>query len=299
MPKPSAPSLNALRVFDVAARADSFKQAAQQLGVTQAAVTRQIQALERQLDMSLFHRDNRVHSLTPAGLELAPQLESIFKQLDNTLARARHINDNNTTTLTIAIATSRLRFWLNQQLNDFQSLYPHIQLNFVSCDEYLTPNSAAKLATQLQHDSIDLLVTVGDIKDNHIKSHNLQPVTLVPCAFSDDPEQLWRKPWLVDQSNKTHLRLLKEHGQKLKKTPFIHCDDTQMALELVNSQNRVCLIDSRYQHAPSFPKVNCFNDCAVNTSDNVKLYYRKRRQQSVALVAFIKWLQLISANEAS
>ncbi|HAR56965.1 MAG TPA: hypothetical protein DCR58_09315, partial [Idiomarina baltica] len=56
-------SLNALRVFDVAARAGTFKQAAQQLGVTQAAVTRQIQTLENQLGMRLFQRDNRVHAL--------------------------------------------------------------------------------------------------------------------------------------------------------------------------------------------------------------------------------------------
>ncbi|MFP3526601.1 LysR family transcriptional regulator, partial [Pantoea sp. SIMBA_072] len=43
------PSLNALRVFDVAARSGSFKQASQELGVTQSAVTRQIQTLEEQL----------------------------------------------------------------------------------------------------------------------------------------------------------------------------------------------------------------------------------------------------------
>lgn len=69
MKKAKFPSLNALRVFDVAARSGSFKQAAQQLGVTQSAVTRQIQALEEQLDMRLFQRDNRVHSLTPVALE--------------------------------------------------------------------------------------------------------------------------------------------------------------------------------------------------------------------------------------
>ena len=145
MKKAKFPSLNALRVFDVAARSGSFKQAAQQLGVTQSAVTRQIQALEEQLDMRLFQRDNRVHSLTPVALELAPQIEQIFDQLERAIERTRSLSDNTTTQLTVAISSERFRFWLADKLEDFHALYPHIQLNFTRCADYFAGEHAARM----------------------------------------------------------------------------------------------------------------------------------------------------------
>ncbi|WP_404402888.1 LysR family transcriptional regulator [Idiomarina seosinensis] len=295
MAKKPAPSLNALRVFDVAARSPSFKQAAQQLGVTQAAVTRQIQTLEKQLDMSLFQRDNRVHCLTPAGLELAPQLEVIFRQLDQTLERARHLNDNSMTSLTIAIASVRLRFWLTQQLDDFQSLYPHVQLNFVRCDEFLSAASAAELSSRLQHDGIDLAIAAGTINDKHISEQRLAPVQLVPCSVGIDNEELvWQTPWLVDRDSPNHLAYQKQYQPQFKSTKLIHCNDSQIALELIQSQARVTLVDASYCRADNFPALHPWDNLNLVTKPELKLFYRKRRQQSVALVAFIKWLQMIT-----
>lgn len=294
MSRKAAPSLNALRVFDVAARCQSFKQAAQQLGVTQAAVTRQIQALEKQLEMTLFHRDNRVHALTPAGLELAPQLESIFKQLDQTLERAKHLSDNNTTTLTVAIATARLRFWLNQQLDDFQSLYPHVQLNFVTCSDVPDAEQTAQLAARLSHDSVDLVIAAATLRDKNISSQTLGEIELVPVSAEAEPARLWQLPWLINKDNVSHQRFLKEHTTELKQTYLVHCDDTLMALELLQSQPRVTLIDKRYTQSPQFPALQVFNEFAQPLKPQLSVFYRKRRQQSVALVAFTQWLQLIS-----
>ena len=294
MAKKPSPSLNALRVFDVAARCASFKQAAQQLGVTQAAVTRQIQALEQQLEMTLFHRDNRVHSLTPAGLELAPQLESIFKQLDQTLDRARQLSDNNTTTLTVAIATARLKFWLNQQLADFQSLYPHIQLNFVGCSESPDAAEAAELTANLTHDSLDLVIAAAQIRDQHIGRHPLGEITLLPCSNEQDEQRLWQTPWLVNRDSPNQSAYLKHYASNLRATPVIHSNDTLMALELTQSQPRVALVDQRYSQSPHFPSLTLFPQFATTTKPELAVFYHKRRQQSVALVAFTKWLQLIS-----
>ena len=290
----TSPSLNALRVFDVAARCASFKQAAQQIGVTQAAVTRQIQALEKQLDMTLFHRDNRVHSLTPAGLELAPQLESIFKQLDQTLQRARHLTDNNTTTLTVAIATARLRFWLNQQLADFQSLYPHIQLNFVACSETPSAEECAQLAERLCHDSVDVVIAAATLRDKHINARSLVDICLVPVAAQSEEARLWQLPWLVNKDSSSHQQYLKQHAKELNTTAFIHCDDTLMALELLNSQPRIALVDQQFCKSPQFPALTLFEQHQWVSKTGLSAFYRKRRRQSVALVAFTQWLQLIS-----
>ncbi|HEX7945571.1 MAG TPA: LysR family transcriptional regulator, partial [Phenylobacterium sp.] len=72
MPDPLASiPLSAIRVFEAAARLMSFTRAAQELGMTQAAVSWQVKALERRLDQPLFLRLPREVALTPAGERLA------------------------------------------------------------------------------------------------------------------------------------------------------------------------------------------------------------------------------------
>src|ERR1044071_7756726 len=63
--------LSAIRVFEAAARLGSFTRAARELGISQAAVSWQVKALERRLDQPLFRRLPREVSLTPAGERLA------------------------------------------------------------------------------------------------------------------------------------------------------------------------------------------------------------------------------------
>src|SRR5215510_11410195 len=63
--------LGAIRVFEAAARLGSFTAAAGELGMTQAAVSWQVKALEKRLDQALFRRLPREVQLTPAGERLA------------------------------------------------------------------------------------------------------------------------------------------------------------------------------------------------------------------------------------
>src|SRR5215475_10363584 len=63
--------LSAIRVFEAAARLGSFTRAAEELGMTQAAVSWQVKALERRLDQPLFRRLPREVVLTPSGERLA------------------------------------------------------------------------------------------------------------------------------------------------------------------------------------------------------------------------------------
>ena len=79
------PPLQNLRVFQVAARELSFKQAASELNVTPSAVSHQIKALEEQLQFTLFRRLNRALKLTPAGEELLEALDLHLSQLQRAL----------------------------------------------------------------------------------------------------------------------------------------------------------------------------------------------------------------------
>ena len=61
------PPLNALRSFEAAARYESFTRAAEELHVTQGAVSQQVKALETQLGLKLFNRERQRLKITPAG----------------------------------------------------------------------------------------------------------------------------------------------------------------------------------------------------------------------------------------
>lgn len=66
------PSLNGLKVFEVAARHLNFRLAAEELGVTQGAVAQQIRALEAELGVKLFERLPRMLALTGEGRPISP-----------------------------------------------------------------------------------------------------------------------------------------------------------------------------------------------------------------------------------
>ena len=75
------PPLSAIRVFEAAARLENFTAAAQELGMTQAAVSYQVKLLEERLGISLFQRTGRKVALTEKGREIAPILTRAFDQM--------------------------------------------------------------------------------------------------------------------------------------------------------------------------------------------------------------------------
>ena len=87
------PPPNGLVVFEAAARHLNFTRAARELGVTQAAVSRQIQGLEDHLGVALFRRRPRALSLTPPGQRLQAAVTMGLEHIANTameLRQARH-----------------------------------------------------------------------------------------------------------------------------------------------------------------------------------------------------------------
>ncbi len=120
------PPLNALRVFRHAAENLSFKETAEQLHVTQAAVSQQIRLLESQLDRQLFRRLNREVSLTPDGQQLLPFVQRGFNALEEGIASLQQDPDPNL--LTISALPSFASRWLMPNLGDFQRQYPQLNI---------------------------------------------------------------------------------------------------------------------------------------------------------------------------
>ena len=120
------PSLNGLRAFEAAARHLSFTKAAEELNVTQTAISHQIKRLEEELGLRLFIRQNRALTLTNEGREYLPGIRAAFQDLR--LATERLKRRENENVLTVSTLTSLAAKWLMPRLSKFQELHPSIDV---------------------------------------------------------------------------------------------------------------------------------------------------------------------------
>jgi LysR family glycine cleavage system transcriptional activator len=124
------PALSALRTFEAAARHLSFTRAADELHVTQAAVSHQIKALEEDLGVRLFPRLNRRLLLTDEGQLLMPAVRRAFDELAAGVERVRERRCGGT--LTISSTPSIAANWLASRLGRFQALRPEFEIRLMA-----------------------------------------------------------------------------------------------------------------------------------------------------------------------
>ena len=129
----SLPPLATLRAFEAAARHQSFKQAASELGVTPTAVSHQIRLLEETLGVRLFDRKPRQVVLTDVGQELYPVLRDGFSSFAGAIDRIR--NRPVSRSMTVSVIPSFAAKWLLPRLPRFQSAHPDIHLRLHTSPE--------------------------------------------------------------------------------------------------------------------------------------------------------------------
>lgn len=125
------PPMNALKVFEVAARHLSFSKAAEELFVTQGAVSKQIQSLEQYLEQPLFHREKGRLSLTDAGKLYLPTISEAMDNIQSTTALIKQ-SVANSNALLINTTPSFSTLWLIPQLNNIKAQFPDLTLQVTS-----------------------------------------------------------------------------------------------------------------------------------------------------------------------
>lgn len=120
------PPLNALRGFEAAARLGSFHKAAEELHLTQSAISQQIRSLETFLEQPLFFRSGRSVALTDAGHDLYGTTQSMLQQLSVGIRRLEQYRKPNQ--LVVNTTPAFARHWLLPRLGDFNRQHPEIDL---------------------------------------------------------------------------------------------------------------------------------------------------------------------------
>ncbi|MDC6129167.1 MULTISPECIES: LysR family transcriptional regulator [Burkholderia] len=147
--RPNLP-LNALRAFESSSRHLSFTRAAQELNVTQAAVSQQVRALEERLGVSLFKRLPRGLAVTDEGLALRPVLSDAFDRIESVLRQFEggHFHE----VLTVGAVGTFAVGWLMPRLRSFHALHPFVELRL------MTNNNLVDLAAE----GLDCAIRFGD-----------------------------------------------------------------------------------------------------------------------------------------
>lgn len=205
------PPLKSLRAFEAAGRHLSFTRAADELFVTQAAISHQIKALEEYLGLPLFIRQNRKLLLTDEGQNYWPKIRDMFEGL--TIATEQLKSQLAGGPLTVSVVPTFATSWLIPRLSDFNKAYPDIEVRLKASDD----------TVDFLQENIDLAIYYETGSYPGLHSITLLNEQLTPlCSPSvlqselplEKPEDLKHHNLLHDHSSEDWRRWLKLAGVK-------------------------------------------------------------------------------------
>jgi DNA-binding transcriptional LysR family regulator len=187
------PRLPGLAMFEAAARHMSFTLAAKELNVTQAAVSQQVRALEREVGTPLFVRRHRTLTLTREGDRLNRAVSMSLEHIANTVDEIRGVTANPSIAIGVTFAVAS--FWLVSRLEKFRALHPNVGVHVVASDRGFD-----KIA-----DQVDVGIAFGLGHWDGFTSTLLQRADVFPVC---SPKYLRRHPEMRDPEHLANNILL-------------------------------------------------------------------------------------------
>lgn len=301
MGKHRLPSLDLFHTFEVVARHRSFTLAADELCLTQSAVSRQIKTLEDALGLRLFRRLHRAIEVTAEGQRL---LESVTRGLEDISACLAALGaEAKAPQITVSASVAFAWFWLMPRLERFGVLQPDVDLRVLATDQPVLPGSGevdvAILFGSGQWEGLDARLLFGE---------RVYPVCS-PTYLRDHPE-LRRPEDLLDQTL-LHLEygkpsfggvdwrtwLLRQgvNGQPVRRG--LRFNSYPMVLQAAEVGHGVALGWS-YVTDPLLAegRLVCPVDRTVETQDGYYLCTSKETDQTPGTTAFLGWIAAEAAG---
>src|SRR6516165_6837944 len=227
------PALNALKAFEAAARHESFTRAAEELFVTQGAVSHQVKALEQELGIKLFNRERQRLVITEAGREYLNVIRDALDRI--AVGTERLLQRQNVGVLTVSTSPDFAAKWLVHRLGHFAEAHADIDLRV----------SATLHHVDFAREEVDLAVRHGDGN-----WPGLDPVQL-------SAEQLFAvcSPKLLSGRRKL------SKPADLLKLPLIHLDNRD---DWKNWLRGVGVDDAEVTHGPVLNRVSMVIDAAID-----------------------------------
>jgi LysR family transcriptional regulator, glycine cleavage system transcriptional activator len=164
------PPLNPLRIFEAAARHVHFTRAADELGITQAAVSRQISVLETWLGVKLFERRHSELRLTGAGIQYQESLRQAFDLIGDSTAKI--LGGSVQSKIVLRSYATFALLWLLPRLPRFRARHPEVQIDLLT----------SVAAIEFQREQADLIITHGVAKPEGVIAQRLFGDLLAPVC---------------------------------------------------------------------------------------------------------------------
>jgi LysR family glycine cleavage system transcriptional activator len=227
------PPLNALRAFEAAARSENFTRAAEELGVTQAAVSQQVKALETTLGIKLFNRERQRLVITNAGREYLAVIRDALDRI--AVGTQRVVQRQNSGNLTVSTSPDFAAKWLVYRLGRFAEAHPDIELRV----------SATMHHVDFAREEVDLAVRHGDGAWTGLDVVRLCSERLFPVC----------SPKLVSGRH----RMVKPSD--VLKFPILHLQDSKAWSRWLDAAG---ITDAEVSHGPVLNRASMLIDAAVD-----------------------------------
>ncbi len=165
------PGTRALRTLEAAGRHLNFTRAAQELGLTPAAVSHQIKEFEEQLGVALFSRTSRTIELTEAGTLVVEATTDALDRIDRAVARARRIK-RGAAAISLTMDAVFASKWLLPRADRFRKLHPDIELRF----------DIASDVRDFGYDDVDMGIRFGGGKYPGVTAERLFDNVIIPVC---------------------------------------------------------------------------------------------------------------------
>lgn len=210
-------NLDLYRIFNVVSGNKSFSKAAQELYMTQSAVSQAIMKLENELGVQLFHRTSKGIVLTNEGKLLNEYINSALGMINAGEEKILEINKLNTGQLRIAVGDTISRYFLLPYLEDFHARYPGIRLNILNgttseiCDYIKSGKADVGICNLPINDENLEIISCMEVSDIFVCGDKFKRITEKPISF----EYLMKMP-LIFLERKSNSRKFVENFFKKK-----------------------------------------------------------------------------------
>jgi len=223
-----------LKVFHATARHLSFSKAAEELFISQPAVSKHVQALEQQYQTKLFFRQGGRISLTPHGEVLLKHAEDIFTLYRKLQYDMNQLINKNGGILRLGASTTLTQYILPKVLAQFHQQYPDIKLNLIN-------GNTQQIETAFIQKEIDLGIIEGRSKNTELKYQSFLKDEIVLVTQSKHPlaqkgevslAELRTIPLAIREFGSGTLQVIKYY----LKSPSMNLSDLNIQIQLGSTE---------------------------------------------------------------
>lgn len=240
--------LNLLRVFYTVAENESISQAAEELHVSQPAISQHIKNLENQVGFELFIRNKKGVKMTAEAEAIFSYCKSIFNQVETLNQTLSDITSLDTGVLKIGASDTICKYYLIDKLKDFEKLYPGIRYRVTNC----TTTESLRL---LKNKDVDIAFVHTPVETDEFLFHKcLTLEDYFVCSYDFDDSEIKRledltkfRTLLLEEASYSRQLLdknLARYGVKLK--PKFELASLDLLIEFAKKNMGIICVSKQY-----------------------------------------------------